>query len=123
MSSAKIQLALWLFTALIAVESLLVSVFGNLYTVYARYWTADGAPICDTIRRMSYILSVVIMLAGILALYSLWNLYCNVYELTFYIALALALIVALIPIPAVVISWKLYKDKAPPKLKIPNNDD
>jgi dolichyl-phosphate-mannose--protein O-mannosyl transferase len=65
---------------------------------------------------MNYLLSIVIVLAGILALYALWNLYCNVSELNWYIALALALIVALIPVPAVMISLELYKDQRAKKI-------
>lgn len=112
MSSADPQISTFLFTAMIAVESLLVSVYGSLYTVYARYMTENGAPICKTIRGLSYLLSVIIVSSGLLALYAICTLYYEVSGFTWFIALALAVLVCSIFVPPIVISRRMYLDAA-----------
>lgn len=69
------QLEAFLVSALIASRSLLLSVFGNLYSVYAAYMREGSAPICKTLRKLCYCITIVIVIVAVTAIYIISLLY------------------------------------------------
>ena len=105
------HLAAALFATLLASQSLLVSVFGNIYSVYARFSTSGGATICRKLEILMYILLAVIVYIAVLACYSLYILNNILYNtIFFWMPWALSAIVVLVCVTPAVITYSLVKD-------------
>jgi hypothetical protein len=109
----EIQLEAFLVSALIASGSLLLSVFGNLYSIYTAYMREGGAPICRTLRRLCYCLTLAILLVSLTSLYIIYLLSPSLVLLAAWVPWSLCLIVLLIAAPPLTISWGMYKDARP----------
>ncbi len=101
----------FLLACMITAESLLVSAFGSLYTVYASYMTTGGAPICGVLRKLSYLLTLAIIAAAAVAIWTVFVLSSQqdtaipVWALTTLAGIALS-----IPIVAVTLAHQQNKD-------------
>lgn len=105
------QVAMFLVSALIAVESLLMSAFGSLYSVYARYMTQQGGPICGVLRGISYSLTAVIIVAAVVSLYALKTLWESTAGiLPQWVIVAMASIVIFPPMASILLSVQMRKD-------------
>ena len=109
----KIEFAEFLISALIAAESLLVSAFGSLYSVYGAYMTTGAAPICAVLRWLCLLLTLVVVVSALLAVYATYQVQLASPRIPRLVLVGLYLIVLLIPVPAGVITWRMYKDAAP----------
>ncbi len=107
------QLEAFLVTALIASGSLLLSVFGNLYSIYTAYPREGGAPICGTLRWLCYCLTLAILLVSVTGLYVIWLLAPSLALLAAWVPYALYLVLVLIAVPPLTISWGMRKDARP----------
>ena len=92
------QLEAFLISALIASNSLLLSVFGNLYLSLRRHRMREGsAPICKTLRSLCYCITVVIIIVATNVLYNIYLLYnclALLAVLSYFLSLAIVLISA-----------------------------
>lgn len=113
MSAAETQAFAFIFSALLASESLLVSVFGSLYAVYGRYMTTADAQIVQTLRLLCYTIAFTVFLIAILNFYILFALQGGLLTVlpAFFIVLV-SIIVIMISVPPLVISWRMYQDGA-----------
>jgi hypothetical protein len=107
------QLEAFLVTALIASGSLLLSVFGNLYSIYTAYSREGGAPICGTLRWLCYCLTLAILLVSVTGLYVIWLLAPSLALLAAWVPYALYLVLVRIALPPLTISWGMRKDARP----------
>lgn len=107
------QLEAFLVSALIASGSLLLSVFGNLYSIYTAYLRDGGAPICKTLRRLCYCMTLTIWLVAVTGLYIIHLLSPSLVLLAAWVPYALYLIVLLIAVPPLRISWGMFQDARP----------
>jgi hypothetical protein len=107
------QLEAFLVSALIASNSLLLSVFGNLYSIYAAYMRDGSAPICTILRRICFCLTLIIILFAVTALYIIGLLYSPLVMLAFWIPYSLSVVILLIAIMPIIISWNMYNDARP----------
>lgn len=110
---SQAQLEAFLVSALIASGSLLLSVFGNLYSIYAAYMREGSAPICHILRRLCYCLAFVIILVTLNAIYIIFLLYSSLVELAVWIPYSLALIMLIIALPPVWICREMHNDARP----------
>lgn len=102
---ADLQFIHTTFTTLVALEAIVFGVFGFMYSVYAMFSSVtdrDGerAPICNIIRRLSYVLSSLISLNAVLAGYALYLIWPATDQLR---GLGIAMIIIIYAIP--VVSW------------------
>ena len=104
------QLEAFLVSALIASGSLLLSVFGNLYSIYTAYVREGGAPICRTLRWLCYCLTLAIVVVSVTGMYIIYLLSPSLVLLAWWLPYALYLVVVLIAVPPLMISWGMYKD-------------
>ena len=104
------QLEAFLVSALIASGSLLLSVYGNLYSIYTAYLRDGGAPICETLRWLCYGLTVAIVVVSLTSLYIIYLLSPSLAKLAWWVPFSLGIIVVLIAAPPLKISWGMYKD-------------
>jgi hypothetical protein len=107
------QLEAFLVTALIASGSLLLSVFGNVYSIYTAYMREGGAPICTRLRWLCYCLTLAILLVSVTGLYIIYLLSPSLVLLAWWVPYALYLVLLLIAVPPLTISWGMYKDARP----------
>jgi hypothetical protein len=107
------QLEAFLVSALIASGSLLLSVFGSLYSIYTAYLREGGAPICNTLRRLCYCLALAIALVSVTGLYIIHLLSPSLVLLAAWLPWSLYLILLLIAAPPLTISWGMHKDARP----------
>lgn len=107
------QLEAFLVSALIASGSLLLSVFGNLYSIYTAYMREGGAPICVTLRWLCYCLTLAIFLVSVTGLYIIHLLSLELVRLAGWLPYSLYLILVLIAAPPLAISRRMYKDARP----------
>ena len=107
------QLEAFLVSALIASGSLLLSVFGNLYSIYTAYLREGGAPICGTLRWLCYGLTLAIVVVSLTSLYIIYLLSPSLAKLAWWVPCSLGLIVVLIAAPPLRISWEMRKDARP----------
>lgn len=110
---AEAQLEAFLVSALIASGSLLLSVFGNLYSIYTSYMREGGAPICNTLRWLCYSLTVAILLVSATGLYIIHLVSPELVRLAGWLPYSLYLILVLIAGPPLMISWGMYRDARP----------
>jgi hypothetical protein len=110
--SPDAQFAAFLVSALLTAEALLVAVFGSLYSVYGAYMTTGAAPICRLLRWLCGLMTLIIVIAAALGAYSVNLLATAAPQIPTIIFLGLGVIVVLIPTPAVLITWRMYKDAA-----------
>lgn len=104
------QLEAFLVSALVASGSLLLSVFGNLYSIYTAYLRDGGAPICGTLRWLCYGLTLAIVIVSLTSLYIIYLLLPSLTKLAWWVPCSLSLVVVLIAAPPLSISWGMYKD-------------
>jgi hypothetical protein len=104
------QLEAFLVSALVASGSLLLSVFGNLYSIYTAYMREGGAPICETLRWLCYVLTLAIVVVSLTSLYIIYLLSPSLMKLAWWVPYSLGLIVVLIAVPPLMISRGMYKD-------------
>jgi hypothetical protein len=107
------QLEAFLLSALIASGSLLLSVFGNLYSIYTAYLREGGAPICNTLRWLCYSLTLAILLVSVTGLSIIRLLSPELARLAAWLPYSLYLILVLIAAPPLTISWGMYRDARP----------
>jgi hypothetical protein len=107
------QLEAFLVSALVASGSLLLAVFGNLYSIYTAYMREGGAPICGTLRWLCYCLTLAIVLVSATSLYIIYLLSPSLTVLAVWVPFSLYLIVLLIAAPPLRISWGMHKDARP----------
>jgi hypothetical protein len=107
------QLEAFLVTALIASGSLLLSVFGNLYSIYTAYSREGGAPICGTLRWLCYCLTLAILVVSVTGIYIICLLSPSLALLAAWVPYALYLVLVLIAVPPLTISWGMRKDARP----------
>jgi hypothetical protein len=108
----------FLVTALIASESLLMSVFGNIYSIYTAYRRDEKvqlARITNTFRILCVILTLIIVMICVTTSYVL-HVLTEIFSNTvpFMVFLAIHIIVFLIIIPPIVITanminWAAFK--------------
>jgi len=103
------QLAAFLFSALLASASLLVSAFGNLYSVYVKA-VSDELSICKTLRKLCYMLAVTIFVITLTAGGILLFLSQNLDQIIPYLHYIVLLILAIINISPLRISWMMFSD-------------
>jgi hypothetical protein len=104
------QLEAFLVTALIASGSLLLSVFGNFYSIYTAYSREGGAPISRTLRWLCYCLSLAILVVSVTGIYIICLLSASLVLLAAWVPYALYLVLVLIAVPPLIISWGMHKD-------------
>lgn len=104
------QLEAFLVSALIASGSLLLSVFGTLYSVYTAYMREAGAPICKKLRLICYCLTVALILVCLTSVYIIYLLSPSLVLLAWWVPYSLSVIVLLIMVPPLMISGEMYND-------------
>ena len=105
------QLAGILVSALIASEALLLSVFGNLFSAYSSYSIAGGARICVAIRVICCVLSIIIVLVSITAIYAAEVLRPFIQStLPIWMSYSIHIVVILINVPPLVMTWSMLRD-------------
>jgi hypothetical protein len=109
-SVTETQLEAFLVSALIASGSLLLAVFGNLYSIYTAYMREGGAPICKTLRWLCYCLTLAILVVSLTNLFIIYLLSQPLVLLAGWLPYSLYLIVLLIMAPPLTISWGMHKD-------------
>ena len=55
------RLFVFLFSAFTTSESVMLAVFGNLYTIYTAYMRESGGPICSVLRIIGIFLTLAIL--------------------------------------------------------------
>jgi hypothetical protein len=104
------QLEAFLVSALIAGGSLLLSVFGNLYSIYTAYAREGGATVFGRLRWLCFCLTLAIVVVSVTGMYIIHLLSPLLVPLAWWLPYALYLVAVLIGVPPLVISWGMYKD-------------
>jgi hypothetical protein len=107
------QLATFLFSALLASGSLLISAFGNLYTAYLRATAERVTAILPIIRRLCYLIALTVVLISATNLVVAHFLYAALDAIVPHIAIVLYVIVVFIAVPPAIISYRMFKDARP----------
>jgi hypothetical protein len=110
---ASEQVATFLFSALLASESLLISAFGTLVAAHMRAIAEAVVNIAIVTRQMCYLISFTIVVISLTNLYMATYLSETLDKILPHIVLILYLIVILIAIPPLVIARRMYIDASP----------
>lgn len=103
------QLAVFLFTALLASAALLSSAFGSLYSVYGRFIT-ESASICVTIRWICYAIAATVLVITIAAGTVLAFLSPLIDSITCFIKYVLYLVLVVMNLTPLTVSWRMFQD-------------
>jgi hypothetical protein len=93
---------------LLASAALLASAFGSLYS-YGRFIT-ESAPICVTIRWISYAITATVLVITITAGTVLAFLSPLIDSLACFIKYALYLVLVMINVTPLTVSWRMFQD-------------
>lgn len=104
-------LLVFLVSTLVTSESIIISVFGNLYSVYSAAIRDGGAPICKIIRILCLVLTAAILLIACVVIYLLSSLPDTIHDLIPqpYFAILYLIPIVLLTAP-VVITFGVFKD-------------
>ena len=106
---SKDQLAIFLFTALLASAALLTSAFGSLYSVYGRFIT-ESASICVTIWWICYTITATVFVITITAGTVLAFLSPLIDSVAYFIKYALYLVLVVMNVAPLTVSWRMFQD-------------
>lgn len=106
----KMALTTFIFSAILTCEALLLSAFGSIYSAYVSYVTKGAAEICNTIRRLCYVITLTMMLASATNIYISTIAMPYIHEALPFVVYVLWVFIILINVPTMVISLRLYND-------------